>query len=133
MRFMDFMVYYTMANFKRRKMDGLMWATPLFRAVFLASLNLNLLLLILAEFIFSFTFKLNLLDNTYTKVILVIVALAVIQLFDYIYINKRRYEYITSPAYKAFKMRESAGVAICFLIFVFSLLGSIAAGVLLAS
>jgi hypothetical protein len=131
MRFIDFIVFFTMANFKRRKMDGLTWASPLARAVFLATLSVSLLLFIAAEIICFTIWKLNILDTYFSIIVFIIGGLLIGQLLGNLYITKKRYEYIASPEYKPFRLSITAGVTICFLLFVFSFLGSLGTAIII--
>jgi hypothetical protein len=117
MRFIDFMVFYIMANFKRKKIDGSMWGSQLGRAVFLASLNLSFILLIVVEIICAFIFRRNIFDAPYFEIAIIVVGVLNAQIVGYIYINKERYSYITSPEYKPFKLSITTGVAVSFLLF----------------
>ena len=50
------------------------------------------------------------------------IAIAILDAFllDYIYINRKRYKYITSSRYRPFKLSVNAGVGISILTFVVS-------------
>ena len=126
MRFIDFLVFYPMANIKRKKLGGLTWSSSLRRAVFLAGLNITLLLFIVLEVICYVIFRINLFDSPYVKILILVFGMLIAQLFSYIYVTKGRYDFIVSSSYKPFTLNITAGVAICFLIFIFSFVGGIA-------
>jgi hypothetical protein len=119
------MVFYPMENFKRKKMDETTFKRQLGRAVFLASLNLSFVIAIMMEIICFFIFRVDIADssNFFLKVAIGVILCNV--LIDYIYINKKRYEYITSTQYKPFNLSVAFGVTICFLIYLVSLIGFI--------
>ena len=123
MRYIDFMVFYTMANFKK-KMDRSLWGSQLARAVFLASLNVSLIIVIVIEIICLF-FRVDIADGSNFQLKFAIGAILNFLLLCYIYINKKRYEHITSPPYKSFKLSITTGVTISFLIFIVCLIGGI--------
>ena len=125
MRFIDFMVFYVMANFKKKQNDGSIWGSQLARAVFLASLPLSFAIVSLAEIICFFIFRVNIFDDSHFKIILIIGGILNATLLDYVYINKKRYEYITAPEYKPFTLSITLGVTICFLLGFLSVVGSI--------
>lgn len=131
MRFIDFIVYYTMANFKRKKMNGLIWGSPLARAVFLAALSISLLLFIAAEIACFIIGQINILDNYSSIIVFIIVGFLIAQFLGYIYITKKRYEYIVSSGYKHFTLSVDVGVAISFLLFLFSFLGCLGAAIII--
>jgi len=133
MRFIDFMVFYVMANFKRKMIDDGMWGSQLGRAVFLASINLSFILLILAEIIYAIIFRSNIFDGSYFEICIIIIAVLNAQLMGYIYINKKRYEYITSSEYKPFKLSITAGVSVCFSTFLILLMSVIGMAIIINS
>ena len=119
------MVFYPMANFKRKKLDAIMWGKQLGMAVFLASLNTSLNIVILVEVICFLIFHINIFDTNHFDLILAAGAIMNSFLFDYIYVKKKRYEYITSKLYNPFNLSVTLGVIICFLIYIASLIGVI--------
>jgi len=125
MRFTDFLVFYPMANFRRKKIDKSMWRKQLGQAVFLASLNISLMLIIAVEIIGFLVFRVNVYEIYSIDIPIVIVGILNSVLFDYVYVKKKRYEYITSNQYKPFILSVTLGVTITFLIFVFCLIGCI--------
>jgi len=120
MRFIDFMVFYPMENFKRKKLGG----DQLGRAVFLASLNVSFIIVIIVE-IFFYLLRVDIASGTNFFLKFAIGAMVNTLLFRYIYIKKKRYEYITSRQYKPFETGIKLGVAITFLIFIACLIGTI--------
>jgi hypothetical protein len=125
MRYIDFMVFYPMANFKRKNLDATMWRRQLGTSVFLASLNISLNIFILVEIICFLIFRLNIFDANYWGLVLATGGILNSVLFDYIYVKKNRYKYITSDQYKPFNLSVNLGATICFLIYVASLIGVI--------
>jgi hypothetical protein len=114
-----------MANFKRKKMDGAMWGSQLGRAVFLASVNVSFSLISVIEIICYFIFHINIFYASHFEIFFVIGGILTSQLLGYIYINKKRYEYITSSQYNPFTRSIPSGVNIVFLLILASFIGSI--------
>ena len=133
MRYIDFMVYYYMENFKSKHLGSLLWNSQLGRAVFLASLNLSLLLLILVEIFCYGILKIDISNSSYFGVGLAIVGFLNAQLFDRIYINKKRYEYIVSTEYKPFKLSVALGVFISLLFTLLFMLGAVGTALLIGN
>ena len=102
-----------------------MWGKQLGMAVFLASLNTSLNIVILVEVICFLIFHINIFDTNHFDLILAAGAIMNSFLFDYIYVKKKRYEYITSKLYNPFNLSVTLGVIICFLIYIASLIGVI--------
>jgi hypothetical protein len=130
MRLFDFIVFYPMASFKKRNVTEFTWQTPLERATILAATTTSLLLFTGIEISCFLILKVNILDIWYTIFSFLIGGILIIQLFNYIYIKRKRYEYIISPEYRPFKLNIIIGVIMCFFLFVASLLAAIAAGVI---
>jgi hypothetical protein len=107
-----------MENFKRQNMKGFIWGSILARAVFLASINVSAMILILLQIIWPVFFKINILDVPYSEFKALVIAVLNAFLLDYIYINRKRYKYITSSRYRPFKLSVNTGVGISFLTFV---------------
>ena len=123
MRLIDFIIFYTMAYFKRNKSGGDMWSNPLYRSVFLTSLILTLLSSILLEIICFIFFKLDALIVSATPIGLIIFCVIIGQLLSSLYVKRKRYEYIISSEYKPFTLSITLGMIICYLFFVFGFLG----------
>jgi hypothetical protein len=119
-----------MEYFKRRNMDGLMWGSILARAVFLASINVSMVIIMLMQIIWPVLFKMNVLDVPYSEFKGIAIGILNAFLLDYIYMNKKKYEYITSSRYRPFKSSINAGVAISYLtsIVLFIITGFLAVG-----
>lgn len=131
MRLIDFIVFYTMPNFKRKKMEGLLWASPLARSVFLASLSISLLLYIAAEIICFIIWRINILNSYFSIIVFIIGGALIAQLLGNLYMTKKRYEYIISSKYKSFTLGINIGIAISFLLFVFSVLGCLVVAIII--
>jgi hypothetical protein len=127
MRILDFMVFYPMAYYRRRNADESWRGRQLGQSVFLASLNVSLILGIAVEFICFLVFRINIFDRSSLKILCVVAAILNSLLFDYIYVKKKRYEYITSPRYKTHNLSITFGMTICFLLFILSVIGLIGA------
>jgi hypothetical protein len=102
-----------------------MWRKQLGQAVFLASLNVSLMSIIAVEIICFLIFRVNAYEIYAIDIPIVIGGILNSFLFDYVYVKKKRYEYITSDEYKPFNLNVTLGVAITFLIFVFCVIGCI--------
>jgi len=126
MKYIDFMVFYPMAYYRRRNTDKSWRENQLGQAVFLASLNVSLILGIAVEFICFLVFRINIFDRSFLQLLGVIGAILNSILFNYIYVKKKRYDYITSPQYRPFNLSITIGMTICFLLFVLSFIGLIA-------
>jgi len=109
-----------MENFKRKKLGG----DQLGRAVFLASLNVSFIIIIVVEII-CFLFRVDIAAGSNFQLKFAVAAIINVQLFRYIYISRKRYEYITSSQYKPFETGIKLGVAITFSIFIACLIGTI--------
>jgi len=124
MRFIDFMMFYTMANFKRQKgvesING-----KLIRAGFFPGFTISLMVSIVIEIVCFLFFHINIADSSNYFVKLVIGSLLCLILIDYAYRTKKRYEYITSHQYRPFTLSITLGAFITFLIFIVSAMGNI--------
>jgi len=76
------------------------------------------MMLILLQIIWPIFFKVNILDVPHSEFKAIAIAILDAFLLDYIYINRKRYLYITSSRYRPFKLSVNAGVGISFLTFV---------------
>ncbi len=133
MRLFDFLVFYPMANFERRRVKEFTWGGPLDRATLLAALTTSFLVFAGLEIIYFLMFKVNILDVWYTIFLFLAGSILMVQLFGYLYITKKRYEYITSSQYKSFTLNTTLGVTISFLLFVFSFLGSLGIAIVIGT
>jgi hypothetical protein len=120
-----------MANFKRRKVTEFTSGGPLDRATLLASITTSFFLFTVLEIICFWISKINIIDVWYTIFLFLVGCVLMAQLFSYIYIAKKRYEYIISSEYKPFKLRAMAGAIACFLLFLASMLATVAASIFL--
>ncbi len=126
MRLIDFIVFYTMALYKKKKMDGLLWSNSLRRSVFIAGLFTTLCLYSLTEIIAFLVTRINFIDKSISQIAFIVAVLLIIQLFRYIYVRKERYEFIISSEYKAFTFSTRTGMTLVFLLVIFSFLLPIA-------
>jgi hypothetical protein len=131
MRLFDFMVYYPMSNFKRKEVKEFTWGGPLDRATLLAAITTSFFAFAVLETICSLIFNVNILDVWYTIFLLLVGCIVMALLFNYIYKTKKRYEYIISSLYNPFTLNVTLGVTICFFLFLFSLIISVGAGLLI--
>ena len=109
MKIPDFLIYYLMEFYRRGKKGGLLWSSPLRRAVFLVGMTITLNLFSLTEIIYFFIAKKNLIDIKVSEIVLLIVSLLVIQVIRYIYITKNRYELLISFGDKSFTLSKVTG------------------------
>jgi hypothetical protein len=114
-----------MANFRRKKMDGQMWSSPLARAAFHAALSVSLLLFVAAEIFCFIVFKINILEHYLSIIIFIIGGASIALYFQHLYIAKKRYDYILSDEYKQFNLSTTIGVTLCFLLFILSFLSCV--------
>jgi hypothetical protein len=122
MRLIDFIVYYNMANFKRKKRTESELESQLRAGVFFASLPVSLFFYTLMLIIFFLVFHVNIIEGSYLRVLPAIWMMVNYLLLSNIYIKKNRYAYISSPEYKPFTFSITWGVSICFLTYFISLI-----------
>lgn len=130
MRLFDFMVFYPMTSFRERKVKGWTSQTSLRRATSLAAISSSIILLAILELVFFLILRVNILDIKYSIFLFFAGGILIIWLFNYIYIKRKRYEYIISSQYRPFKLGTTTGVILCFLIFILSFLLAAAIGVI---
>lgn len=123
MRLIDFTVYYTMAYYKKNKIESFIWESQLKRSIYLVALNSAFWFLTLAEILFYTVGKKNFVEISYSKMIVIIVGILMIPVFQHIYITKQRYLKIISENYeRPFKLNLNLGMALSFLVFFLSFL-----------
>jgi hypothetical protein len=120
MRFIDFIVFYV-ANF-RRNMDESTRKSQLGQAVFIASFTTSMIISIAVELIY-FLFKIDIASSSNFFLKIAIGGILMYALFEYIYMNKKRYEYIISSQYTPFRLSLRLGVIIAALILFASFIG----------
>lgn len=120
MRFIDFIVFYGMANLKRTGGESL--KANLYRAVFLASLIITMLIFPIVQLIYYSFSKIDIWDLSYSPFFIVIAGIISMLILQYIYIRKERYDYIISDEYNSFKLNSTIGVIISMLVFVLSII-----------
>ena len=116
MIFLDFLIFYLTVWFEEHK-EKLSWSTPIERAIYVVGIVTILWLFFLEEIICFFILKTTL---TIAPLILVIIlGLAIMQGYSYIYIKKNRYELINSS--RRFTFSKDAGkiFSIIFVLFSF--------------
>jgi len=113
MRLIDFFVYFFTSFYNSGKRGGLLWESPLRRTVFLVGVTFGILLIAIFDIAVYFIYGTNLIGYAYSKVFVIVFVLIVIQLLRYVYIKKKRYEYIISDEYPPFLMNNALGIAIC--------------------
>jgi hypothetical protein len=121
MRLFDFLVYYPVASFKKRRIEEFTWGGPLYRATLLASITTSFFLFAILEIICWLIFHINILDVPYTIFLLLLGCFLIDRLFNYIYKTRKRYEYITSSSYRPFSVGVTLGTVICFFLFMSSI------------
>jgi len=131
MKIPDFLIYYLMEFYRRGKKGGLLWSSPLRRAVFLVGMTITLNLFSLTEIIYFFIAKKNLIDIKVSEIVLLIVSLLVIQVIRYIYITKNRYELLISFGDKSFTLYKVTGYVIVFLVGLVSFISPFVIGIII--
>ena len=131
MKIPDFLIYYLMEFYRRGKKGGLLWSSPLRRAVFLVGMTITLNLFSLTEIIYFFIAKKNLIDIKVSEIVLLIVSLLVIQVIRYIYITKNRYELLISFGDKSFTLSKVTGYVIVFLVGLVSFISPFVIGIII--
>jgi hypothetical protein len=109
MRMLDFLFYYLTLWFTQNK-QKLIWSTPLQRAAYAITIVTIFWILTIWE---TLVFVLPLFKNfNITAIPLTITGICVLLFYQYIYINRNRYELITSPNYRKFKISDKNGILI---------------------
>lgn len=119
MRVLDFLFYYITIWFTNNK-QKLAWSTPLERAAYAVTI-----LTLFWIFTFWQLIEFFILKNEYftiPKIPLFITGILILLLYQYIYINRNRYEVINSSNSQQFKMSDKNGILI---VFIFALLSAI--------
>ena len=110
---LDFLFYYLTYWFEKNR-DKLSWSTPIQRSTYAIGLMTMGLLYSINEFlelgrIKSFQFHIP-------WFVYIIGALAVIKLYDYIYITRDRYQKVATEIPKRFNISDDTGAVICMAI-----------------
>lgn len=129
MRLIDFFVFYVTTLYKNKQRGNLFWDSPVGRTAFVVGLTFTLLLSSICEIAIFFIAGIDILENRLSIVPVVIGGTLLVQLLRYIYIARKRYEFIVSPQYKAFTLSSNLGVTICILISLLSFLSMIGVSV----
>ncbi len=120
MKVSDFLIYYLMKFYGRKKKGGLLWGAPLRRAVFTVGMILTLNLFSLAEIVFFITTRKNLIDTKICQIAVLILALLVIQVVRYIYMTRNRYEILISSGEIFFNLSNATGYFVLISVTLFS-------------
>ncbi len=114
MGIIDFIYYYLATFFTNRK-DSLIWSTPESRAVY--ALSLIITSWIMAAFFFFLIYILKIPKfNSDWILILIPVALFFMWFFKRVYINNQRYNLLKLSSNGLFRMDESLGIFLAWLI-----------------
>jgi hypothetical protein len=113
MRVVDFFVFYITTLYKNKRRGSLFWDSPVGRTAFVVGFTFTMLLFSTLEIIFFLIAGMNIMDFRFIVIVMVVVVALIAQLLRYIYIVKKRYEYINSAQYKAFTLNRTVGVIIC--------------------
>jgi hypothetical protein len=122
MRIIDFFVYYISTLYTNKKRGSLLWESPVRRTAFVVGVLFTMVFFSISQILCSLIGSINLMDVPYSKIALIVFGLVLIQILVYIYIKKVRFEYITSERFKAFKMSDRAGGAMCVVMVVLSVI-----------
>jgi hypothetical protein len=102
-------------------MDGLEFGSIINRGIFLASMTIGFFLLVIAQLLTAFIFKKNLILLPYAIYFIILSIYLMSEVFSYIYIKKKRYEYVKSPDFdRPANLSINAGVYLSCLLFVIS-------------
>ena len=129
MRVIDFFVFYITTLYKNKPRGNLYWDSPVRRTVFIVGLTFTMLLASILDVVVFLITGINVIDNRLIIIPIIISGVLLIQLLRYVYIVKKRYEFITSSQYKAFSLSTNIGVTICMVIFFISIMSLIVTGV----
>ena len=116
MRVVDFFVFYVTTLFKNKPRGNLFWDSPVRRTMFVVGLTFTLLLFSILEIIVFLIARINIMGNRLSEIAGIIGGVLLIQLLGYVYIVKKRYEFIISSQYRAFTLNANLGAAICVVI-----------------
>lgn len=107
MRILDFIIYYTTIYFKKNSYL-LTWSTALERACYATTLATIFWTMTFWEIVNDYILKKK--NHDLPAVLLIIVGICASLLYQYIYINRNRYEFIISDNYKRFQIEEKNGI-----------------------
>lgn len=115
---LDFLVYY-LAKFYEGRKEKLAWSTPVERAIYVVGVLTILWLLVIEEIICFFVLKTTL--KIFPVVLGGIVGLLIMQLYTYIYVNKRRFDLLEERFEVVLSERTGVLLSILFGFFSFCL------------
>lgn len=107
---LDFLIYYLTLWFDRKK-DSLSWSTPTQTACYAVGLMTMGLLYSINEWVEYDGAKS--LQFHFPKLLYLVMALAVMKLYDYIYTTKNRYQLIAKTVPLRFNISDETGTMIC--------------------
>jgi hypothetical protein len=122
MRVIDFFVFYVTTLYKNKPRGNLFWDSPVRRTMFVVGLTFTLLLFSILEIVVFLIAGINIMENRLSEIVAIIGGVLLIQLLGYVYIVKKRYEFIISSQYRAFTLNANLGVAICVVVSLFAFL-----------
>ncbi len=129
MRLIDFFVFYISTLYTNKRRGNLFWDSPIRRTVSIVGLTILMWLLSISQIVVFLIANKNLTDFSLFIGGLVLGGLLVIQFLRYIYVVRKRYEFITSSKYKSFTLSTTLGVTICSIIVLVSILIPIGVGI----
>jgi len=131
LRPIDFLVYYISTLYFKRIKGNLYFDSFVERTVYIVGLLLGLWFSAIIEIITALFFHTDLSDNSPFFVIgMFITVMLVITVLKYIYIRKKRYEFIASSKYRAFSLNENIGLTISLTLLLMSIIAAVLSAVL---
>jgi len=110
MRIFDFLFYYLALYFDRNP-KTISWSTPAQRAGYALGLIVTSWTLAVQFFCFIYIIKNSNYSVSFWQVL---IAIGLVYLFQYIYINKSRYMYIKSSSFESFKVADNTGIILAW-------------------
>jgi hypothetical protein len=113
MRIFDFLIYYLTTYFERNR-NLLSWSSPLERTCYATGLAATGFLYSVQQVLQLTVFHKA--PVHFARIIFLLIALGLMKLFGYLYIDRNRYDFISSNDLKRPKVKYSTGVSISIVI-----------------
>jgi hypothetical protein len=133
MRVIDFFVFYITTLYKNKRRGNLFWDSPIGRTAFIVGLMFTMLLFSFLDILFFLITGINMINNHMLIILIIILGVLLVQLLRYVYIARKRYEFITSNEYEPFNLGTNTGVTICLIVFFISIFSLIITGITIDS
>jgi hypothetical protein len=117
MRALDFLIYYTTSYFKQNS-QLLSWSTALERACYATALTTTFWVFTFWQVVSHFALKTPI--NLNARIPIFFSCICFLLFYQYLYINRERYNYISSDRYKPFKFEGRIGIQITMIFTILS-------------